>query len=289
MKRIQRGPRLARAEEVRVFVAANGRLPVRDDDHSLVVWMSQRIRLVPRRCARRRVRCRALQHPWLVVEDQRPAAHPADDPSVSGGRTTTSTSRGGGVADRADVERIAEFVAGHGRLPVAGDDVALVRVVGRFRSLHRRSRLSPEVVALLERIPAWQWAPAPATHRARSNTLWNARVADLSRFLDEHERVPRWRAPDPAERSLAVWYSTQASRRTAGTLADHRVADLDTIRRQRVHWAVGHVRWSCCRTQHVRRSSRPVPERSSTQPRRGTPGSLDWHATRLVPGQRVTT
>lgn len=86
----------------------------------------------------------------------------------------------------------------------------------------RRSRsLCDYQFHLLDSIPGWSWEPWADS--------WTRRYAELRDFRTNHERLPRRRATDPTERSLATWLDNQRRRARGGTLTIDQEEDLEDI------------------------------------------------------------
>lgn len=65
----------------------------------------------------------------------------------------------------------------------------------------RRSLLTPEQVARLERLPGFRWRP--------NSEAWNALLADFERFNRIHGRQPSAWSDGPRERRLGQWVAEQ--------------------------------------------------------------------------------
>jgi hypothetical protein len=199
----------ARLEELRAFVAANGRLPRAREASGLGLWASNQ-RVAYKRGAIPAERVAALEAvpcwAWEADFD---------------------------VLWLETLEELKAFVAEHGRLPTQREARALTLWVYTQRAAKKAmdagstsAEMTPARVAALEAVPGWAWA-------ADLEAAWQEKLEALEAYVAEHGRLPLFRDAS----GLGGWIHQQrqakkamdAGRKSSRKMTPKRVAALEAV------------------------------------------------------------
>lgn len=193
----------SRLDELRRFVASEGRLPQRravagDHERRLAGWLADQ------RSAERAGR---LAEPRRRLLDALVVGWSDDEREW-----------------RRSADRLARHLAEHGAFPAARDAApevaALARWVQRQRRLAEAGALAPARERWLDRQSAG-W-------RDRGLAAWQETATRVERFSAEHGRLPlRAAEAPPLERELGVWLGNQRAAHRSGALSADRARLLD--------------------------------------------------------------
>ena len=203
---------------LRAYVAAHGRLPLRDNPSGLGHWVHHQQEAKKAADAGRRSKSR-------VTTPARVAALEA----VPGWAWEVDL-------EAAWQERLAAlqaFVAAHGRLPPIRHPSGMGSWIQNQRTAKKAmdagsasDKMTPQRVAALEAVPGWAW-------EVDLEALWQERLAALRAHVAAHGRLP----PQRDAAGLGAWVSTQRKAKTAtdaGRKSSHkmtpaRVAALEGV------------------------------------------------------------
>ncbi|GAA3287486.1 helicase associated domain-containing protein [Arthrobacter citreus] len=120
-----------------------------------------------------------------------------------------------------------KFRRGYGRFPrgyIEGEQ-QLYSFLQSQRERYRAGKLQEERKRYLDTsLPGWLTPPKAE----REHALWQQRLRELEKFLQEKERYPRYKtAAISSEKVLAVWITHQRKQLRSGKLSELREKTLD--------------------------------------------------------------